>query len=284
MGVPKQSHAQRWLGVASMSAGLAVVLQARIADACSCTPSSVESSYQFSSDVVTATPLFGFVVGSEQRYLAHVTATFKGCTKKGRLVLLTTPSSSATCGSSLQPGTQYLINGDRDGSAFGLPKLGFNLCGYNLPADELSAHDLQFLSGRTVCCGDECRCADGSQPVACFANPCEVTPACEEAVRCEANYCGGCNAELYDEAGRAVCQPEAPEPGACSTDSDCFQTGCSGQLCAAQDVITTCEFREEFACFQDPATTTCGCDGGRCAFADTPELEACLAAAGDGGK
>jgi eight-cysteine-cluster-containing protein len=283
MDVLKHNQAARWIVVMGASTGLALVLHAGVADACSCVPSSVESSYQLSSDVVTARPLFGFVVASEQRYLAQVTATFKGCTRKGQLVLLTTPSSSATCGASLQLGTEYLINGDRDGSAFGLPKLGFNLCGYNLPADELSAPDREFLDGRTVCCGDECRCADGSQPVACFANPCDVTPACQEAARCEANYCGGCNAEFYDEGGRAVCEPE-PEPGACSSDSDCVQTGCSGQICASEDVITTCEFREEFACFQDPAITTCGCDGGRCAFAATPELEACLAAAGDGGE
>ena len=278
MNVLKQGQTRRCLEIMGWSTGLAVMLQARAADACSCLPSSVESSYQASSDVLTATPLLGFFTASEQRYLAKVTATFKGCTKKGRLVLLTTPSSSAACGASLELGTEYLINGERDGSALGLPKLGFNLCGYNLPADNLSAHDQTFLAGRTVCCGDDCHCADGSDLVACFANPCDVTPACEEAARCEANYCGGCNAEFYDESGRAVCEPDAPAAGACSSDAECFQTGCSGQVCAAEEVLTTCEFREEFACFQDPAITTCGCDGGRCAFAATPELDACLAA------
>jgi eight-cysteine-cluster-containing protein len=277
MNVLKRGQVLRWLTVAG--AGLAVVLQVRVADACSCLPSSVESSYQSSSDVVTATPLFSFFTASEQRYLAQVTETFKGCTKHGRLVLLTTPSSSAACGAHLELGTEYLINADLQGFSFGLPRLGFNLCGYNLPAADLSTHDREFLAGRTVCCGDSCRCADGSEPVACFADPCEVTPACEEAARCEANYCGGCNAEFYDESGTAVCEPEPAGPGACSSDADCFQTGCSGQICAAVDVLTTCEFREEFACFQDPAITTCGCDAGRCAFASTPELAACLDAA-----
>lgn len=281
MNALKQGQARRWLGIVGASAGLAVMLHAGTADACSCLPSSVESSYQSSSDVVTATPLLGFFTATEQLYLAQVTATFKGCTTQGRLVLLTTPSSSAACGASLELGTEYLINAGRDGSAFGLPRLGFNLCGYNLPADDLSAHDREYLAGRSVCCGEECRCADGSDPVACFANPCDVTPACEEAARCEANYCGGCNAEFYDESGRAVCGPEAPTAGACSSDTDCFRTGCSGQICAAEDVLTTCEFREEFACFQDPAITTCGCDDGRCTFDATPALEACLAAAGD---
>jgi len=281
MSVLKKSQPWRRVGVLSASAGLAIVLQARVAAACSCLPSSVESSYHASSDVVTVTPLFGFFAASERRYLAQVTATFKGCSKPGRLVLLTTASSSAACGGSLQLGTEYLINADQDGLSFGLPKLGFNLCGYNLPATELSAHDLEFLAGRNVCCGNTCRCADGSEPVACFANPCDVTPACEEAAVCEANYCGGCNAEFYDESGRAVCEPEPPEKAECSSDADCFQTGCSGQICAAEERLTTCEFREEFACFQDPAITTCGCEDGRCAFAATPELDACVAALGN---
>jgi eight-cysteine-cluster-containing protein len=269
---------RRWLEVMAASAGLAVVLPARVADACSCFPSSVESGYQSSSDVVAVVPLFGFLTGSERRYLAQVTDTFKGCTQHGHLVLLTTPSSSATCGGTLKLGTEYLINADRNGSAFGLPKLGFTLCGYNLPTDDLGAHDREFLAGRTVCCGDDCHCADGSEPVLCFANPCDVTPACAEAVRCEANYCGGCNAEFYDESGHAACEPEPF--GDCSSDADCVQTGCSGQVCATEDVFTTCEFREEFACFQDRAITTCGCDAGRCAFAATPELDACLESAG----
>jgi eight-cysteine-cluster-containing protein len=59
-----------------------------------------------------------------------------------------------------------------------------------------------------------------------------------------------------------------------------LQTGCSGQICASQEVITTCEFREEYACYQDPAITTCGCNAGQCGFAPTPELAACLEEAG----
>ena len=66
----------------------------------------------------------------------------------------------------------------------------------------------------------------------------------------------------------------------CSSDADCSRTGCSGQICAAQSVITTCEFREEFACYADPAITTCGCRDGLCGFDPTPELSQCL---NDGG-
>jgi hypothetical protein len=54
----------------------------------------------------------------------------------------------------------------------------------------------------------------------------------------------------------------------------CRATGCSGQICADEDVITTCEFREEYACYQ--AATCERQTDGTCGFTATPELEACL--------
>ncbi|MEO8181946.1 MAG: hypothetical protein ABI895_24180, partial [Deltaproteobacteria bacterium] len=66
----------------------------------------------------------------------------------------------------------------------------------------------------------------------------------------------------------------------CSSDADCSRTGCSGQLCAAESRITTCEFRPEYACYADPDITSCGCRGGLCGFDPTPELSQCL---NDGG-
>ena len=49
------------------------------------------------------------------------------------------------------------------------------------------------------------RCRDGSEPVNCFADPCEVSscPAFPNA-RCVANFCGGCNATYFDENGNDV--------------------------------------------------------------------------------
>lgn len=64
--------------------------------------------------------------------------------------------------------------------------------------------------------------------------------------------------------------------GECVTDADCIITGCSGQVCASQPVITTCEWREEYACYHDPNITTCGCNMGICGWAQTPELALCL--------
>lgn len=64
----------------------------------------------------------------------------------------------------------------------------------------------------------------------------------------------------------------APEP------APCFVGGCSGQVCSDQpDVITTCEWRDEYACY---ATASCGRQAdGTCGWTPTPELEACLGGA-----
>lgn len=54
----------------------------------------------------------------------------------------------------------------------------------------------------------------------------------------------------------------------------CIKTGCSSQVCADQNVITTCEFRPEYECYQK-ATCERQSDG-NCGFTKTPELTACL--------
>lgn len=55
---------------------------------------------------------------------------------------------------------------------------------------------------------------------------------------------------------------------------ECRKTGCSGQVCSDSDVITTCEFRPEYACFQNAR-----CErqqNGECGFTQTAELASCL--------
>lgn len=55
----------------------------------------------------------------------------------------------------------------------------------------------------------------------------------------------------------------------------CFIGGCSGQICSGYEgVVTTCEWREEYACYQ---TATCERQAdGDCAWTQTGELQACL--------
>ncbi len=55
----------------------------------------------------------------------------------------------------------------------------------------------------------------------------------------------------------------------------CIKTGCSSQVCSDHNVITTCEFRPEYACYQKAV-----CErqtDGNCGFTKTRELTACLA-------
>ncbi|WP_437820044.1 hypothetical protein [Sorangium sp. So ce1078] len=59
----------------------------------------------------------------------------------------------------------------------------------------------------------------------------------------------------------------------------CVVTGCSGQVCASEHVATTCEWREEYACYGEHGI--CERDAsGQCGWRDTPELEACLEGGG----
>ncbi|MEN9653970.1 MAG: hypothetical protein RL235_82, partial [Chlamydiota bacterium] len=64
----------------------------------------------------------------------------------------------------------------------------------------------------------------------------------------------------------------APCPGSQGT---CYVGGCSSQICSDQQgVVTTCEYKEEYACYK-----TAKCErqaDGKCGWTQTPELIACL--------
>lgn len=54
----------------------------------------------------------------------------------------------------------------------------------------------------------------------------------------------------------------------------CMKTGCSGQVCADKEVITTCEYKTEYECYK---RATCERQAnGECGFTPTPALTACL--------
>jgi len=60
-----------------------------------------------------------------------------------------------------------------------------------------------------------------------------------------------------------------------STTGDCIITGCSGHVCSEVEVITTCEYREEYACYNN---ATCERQNdGECGWTLTSKLEMCLA-------
>lgn len=54
----------------------------------------------------------------------------------------------------------------------------------------------------------------------------------------------------------------------------CVISGCSGQICAEEEMVTTCEYREEYACYKSAK-----CErqtNGACGWTDTSVLRACL--------
>ena len=57
----------------------------------------------------------------------------------------------------------------------------------------------------------------------------------------------------------------------------CYIGGCSSQICSDQkNVVSTCEYKEEYACYQ---TAKCERqDNGQCGWTQTSELKACLSA------
>lgn len=74
--------------------------------------------------------------------------------------------------------------------------------------------------------------------------------------------------ELFDLMQTLSATPEA-------TLAPCVRTGCSGQICADTNRISTCEFRPEYACYRTAACER-GADG-QCGFRQTAELAACIA-------
>ena len=110
--------------------------------------------------------------------------------------------------------------------------------------------------------------ADGSEAAAAMTNPEGVMVAGYfSPVRGPAGRAQTLKAtKFYMRLGADV---GGPAPG-----GKCFKTGCSSQVCADRDVITTCEFRPEYACYQKAI-----CErqrNGECGFTQTAELAACL--------
>ena len=66
--------------------------------------------------------------------------------------------------------------------------------------------------------------------------------------------------------------PPKPEPSPIT--GECRKTGCSGQICSDEDVVTTCEFRAEYACYRAAACERQA--NGQCGWTMSAELARCL--------
>lgn len=54
----------------------------------------------------------------------------------------------------------------------------------------------------------------------------------------------------------------------------CIKTGCSGQVCSDEEVVTTCEYRPEYDCYKQARCERQA--NGQCGFTPTKELTECL--------
>ena len=74
--------------------------------------------------------------------------------------------------------------------------------------------------------------------------------------------------------GRRLGAKRVEVAGAGPTPAACKKTGCSGQVCADQNMMTTCEWRPQYACYR---TAECKRQGdGKCGWTRTAALEHCL--------
>lgn len=121
---------------------------------------------------------------------------------------------------------------------------------------------------------DDCACGVDRETGQCsYGNWFHV----DEARQCP-DFCTGIAGHLTVACVAGHCVQQRRD---CWSDTDCQRTGCSGQICAPEARITTCEWRPQYACYR-PEVTTCGCIDGQCAFADTPAFQSCLAGATGG--
>jgi hypothetical protein len=88
-------------------------------------------------------------------------------------------------------------------------------------------------------------------------------------VRCSATT--HCEMKGINGGSIPVCIANAPTPPA----DPCVRTGCSGQICSDHQVISTCQFLPQYACYQ-AATCERQADG-QCGYTSTAALTACLA-------
>lgn len=58
----------------------------------------------------------------------------------------------------------------------------------------------------------------------------------------------------------------------------CQVTGCSGQICAneGENIVSTCEWREQYACYKQPGSQCIQDEQGQCGWVMTEALQMCL--------
>lgn len=84
-------------------------------------------------------------------------------------------------------------------------------------------------------------------------------------------------AACWNQTDNAIPSEGSTAEYECTTDSDCSVGGCSGEICSiageTEGTITTCEFKEEYVCFD---LTSCGCVQNKCAWRENTDYLECI--------
>jgi len=56
----------------------------------------------------------------------------------------------------------------------------------------------------------------------------------------------------------------------------CVVSGCSGQICADSEVVSTCEYKAVYACYKNTKAVCERQTSGECGWTETPALKQCL--------
>jgi hypothetical protein len=83
----------------------------------------------------------------------------------------------------------------------------------------------------------------------------------------------------WDDSGGGIAVPNETSVNSAyssrSVQDGCVVTGCSGQICASEQTISTCEWRNEYSCYQYGQCKKQA--DGKCGWTQTPELAYCVA-------
>lgn len=74
-------------------------------------------------------------------------------------------------------------------------------------------------------------------------------------------------------------EPVEPQAPVGTVSGGCVVTGCSSEICADEEVYSTCRYRQEYSCYQSAR-----CErqtSGLCGWTETEELKQCLSNQGE---
>lgn len=79
---------------------------------------------------------------------------------------------------------------------------------------------------------------------------------------------------FYKESELPVIDNSNTDAGVNGRNTGCVISGCSGQICAGEEMMSTCEFLPEYACYKDAVCERQA--SGQCGWTMSDELNSCL--------